>query len=336
MTLERNDLLDVRLRLPEHVVHRSFISETVLLNLQTGNYHGLNPVGGVMLETVNEAPSVRQRSRPVADKYNQDPAVVEPDLLALCQGLVERGLMEVAEARPGEADMTGPLPPLRILHDQAGLWSRAAEILREPPVEAEEAAPWAWSPGPAPPGTRFPNWTPYASDHDGPSSPCWPNSPRRAVPGHQHPGGGSACSPRIWSARPGPRCRRGGGTMRRPSGFRSLLARPALSPRERQVLAMVVLDFSNAEIARKLVVTESNVKAILTSAFSKLGVTSRNAAAELILDEESGLGPGILRFSSDETAGEDLGLPDVGQGFRPVRRPENGVASGAPRPHNRA
>ncbi len=63
---------------------------------------------------------------------------------------------------------------------------------------------------------------------------------------------------------------------------------------------MVVLDFSNAEIARKLVVTESNVKSHLTSAFGKLGVTSRNAAAELILDAESGLGPGILRISAEE------------------------------------
>ena len=56
---------------------------------------------------------------------------------------------------------------------------------------------------------------------------------------------------------------------------------------------MVVVDFSNAEIAEKLVVTETE----LTSAFSKLGVSSRNAAAELILDHESGLGPGILRIS---------------------------------------
>jgi DNA-binding NarL/FixJ family response regulator len=79
-----------------------------------------------------------------------------------------------------------------------------------------------------------------------------------------------------------------------------LLERPPLSPRERQVLAMVVLDFSNAEIARQLVVTESNVKSHLTSAFNKLGVSSRSAAAELILDGESGLGPGILRISPDE------------------------------------
>jgi DNA-binding NarL/FixJ family response regulator len=85
-----------------------------------------------------------------------------------------------------------------------------------------------------------------------------------------------------------------------PRTVRELLERPPLSPRERQVLAMVVLDFSNAEIARKLVVTEGNVKSHLTSAFNKLGVSSRSAAAELILDHESGLGPGILRISPEE------------------------------------
>jgi DNA-binding NarL/FixJ family response regulator len=85
-----------------------------------------------------------------------------------------------------------------------------------------------------------------------------------------------------------------------PRSVRQLVDRPPLSPRERQVLAMVVLGFANAEIARKLVVTESNVKNHLTSAFGKLGVTSRNAAIELILDPESGLGPGILRISPEE------------------------------------
>ena len=96
MTVEHNDLLDVCLRLPSHVVHRSFIAETVLLNLETGNYHGLNPVGGVMLEAVNEAPTVRQAAERVADKYGEDPAMVERDLVALCHGLLERGLLEVA------------------------------------------------------------------------------------------------------------------------------------------------------------------------------------------------------------------------------------------------
>jgi len=91
-----------------------------------------------------------------------------------------------------------------------------------------------------------------------------------------------------------------------PRAIRQIVDRPPLSPRERQILAMVVLDFSNAEIARKLFVSESNVKNHLSSAFQKLGVKSRAAAAELILDRESGLGPGILRISPEEA------LPDIG------------------------
>jgi DNA-binding NarL/FixJ family response regulator len=91
-----------------------------------------------------------------------------------------------------------------------------------------------------------------------------------------------------------------------PRAIRQIVDRPALSPRERQILAMIVLDFSNAEIARKLFVTESNVKNHLSSAFQKLGVKSRSAAAELILDHESGLGPGILRISPEEA------LPEIG------------------------
>lgn len=42
------------------------------------------------------------------------------------------------------------------------------------------------------------------------------------------------------------------------------------------------------------------LKSHFTSAFNKLGVSSGNAAAELILDHESGLGPGILRISPEE------------------------------------
>lgn len=84
-----------------------------------------------------------------------------------------------------------------------------------------------------------------------------------------------------------------------PNSIRQLVDRPSLSPREKQILAMVVLDFSNAEIAAKLVLTEASVKGHLTSAFAKLGVSSRSAAAELILDEESGLGAGILRITPE-------------------------------------
>lgn len=88
------------------------------------------------------------------------------------------------------------------------------------------------------------------------------------------------------------------GQLCHPPALRDLARRPGLSPRERQILAMVVLDLSNADIARRLVVTESNVKGHLSSAFRKLGVSSRNEAIELILDADAGLGTGILRITS--------------------------------------
>ena len=68
---------------------------------------------------------------------------------------------------------------------------------------------------------------------------------------------------------------------------------------------MVVLQCSNAEISRRLWLTESSVKNHLTSAFAKLGVTSRTAATDLIMDPEAGLGLGILRITAREE--EELG-----------------------------
>ncbi len=95
-----------------------------------------------------------------------------------------------------------------------------------------------------------------------------------------------------------------------PDHFYAVLSRPSLSVREKQVLAMVALQCSNAEISQRLWLTESSVKNHLTSAFAKLGVTSRAAATELIMDPETGLGLGILRITAREE--EELGPQRAG------------------------
>jgi DNA-binding NarL/FixJ family response regulator len=82
-----------------------------------------------------------------------------------------------------------------------------------------------------------------------------------------------------------------------PRELRSYLWRPLLSTREKQILGMVVLGFSNSEIASKLVIAETTVKSHLSSSFRKLGVRSRAEVTELILDSERGLGTGILAIS---------------------------------------
>jgi DNA-binding NarL/FixJ family response regulator len=73
--------------------------------------------------------------------------------------------------------------------------------------------------------------------------------------------------------------------------------RETLSKREKQILGMVVLGFSNAEIAAKLYVSQSTVKSHLSSAFATLGVRSRKEAVALILDPDAGYGTGILAIT---------------------------------------
>lgn len=88
-------LLTARVRLPEHVVHRGFAAETVVLNLQTGKYHGLNPTAGRMLEALESEDSVGHAAAEIASQYGQPIDQVEQDLCELCADLVERGLIEV-------------------------------------------------------------------------------------------------------------------------------------------------------------------------------------------------------------------------------------------------
>ncbi|HVF79882.1 MAG TPA: response regulator transcription factor [Solirubrobacteraceae bacterium] len=79
-----------------------------------------------------------------------------------------------------------------------------------------------------------------------------------------------------------------------PAAGRHEVDRPTLSGREKQVLGMVVMGLSNKAIASKLFLAESTVKCHLSSAFSKLGVRSRNEAADLILHSGAGFGLGLI------------------------------------------
>jgi DNA-binding NarL/FixJ family response regulator len=84
-----------------------------------------------------------------------------------------------------------------------------------------------------------------------------------------------------------------------PREHRRQVAPPALSSREKQILGLVVMSFTNGQIASQLFLAESTVKSHLSSAFGKLGVRSRNEAVNLILDPERGLGMGILALGGE-------------------------------------
>jgi DNA-binding NarL/FixJ family response regulator len=98
-----------------------------------------------------------------------------------------------------------------------------------------------------------------------------------------------------------------------PSASPAAESEAVLSTREKQVLAMVVLGCTNAEIATTLHVVETTVKSHLTSIFRKLGVRSRSEAAARVLDPQSGLGLGVVSIAEQDSAlhltidGDDLG-----------------------------
>jgi hypothetical protein len=83
------------IKVPQHVVYRSFPAETVVLNLQTGKYHGLNATAGDMLEALERAASLREAAAAIAKEYDQPRELVERDMCELCNTLLERGLVEV-------------------------------------------------------------------------------------------------------------------------------------------------------------------------------------------------------------------------------------------------
>jgi hypothetical protein len=90
-----NGLLDAQVAVPHHVVHRAFPTETVVLNLETGKYHGLNPVAGRMLEILEQLGSVSESAIRLAREFEQPLERIEQDLSRLCADLHERGLIEV-------------------------------------------------------------------------------------------------------------------------------------------------------------------------------------------------------------------------------------------------
>jgi len=88
-------------RIPENVVFRSFVKETVILNLTTGKYHGLNPTAGHMLEVLEQRDSVGDAAAQLAEEYGQPREEIERDLCSFCADLAERGLIEIDDGGAG-------------------------------------------------------------------------------------------------------------------------------------------------------------------------------------------------------------------------------------------
>ena len=95
-------LLDARIRIPDHVVFRSFETETLLLNLNTGQYHGVNRTGGRLLQLLEETGgSVRGAVARLAEETDVSVQEISSDMAEFCAALAERGLIEIDDDSHG-------------------------------------------------------------------------------------------------------------------------------------------------------------------------------------------------------------------------------------------
>ena len=85
-------------RVPQHVVYRDFAAETVVLNLNTGMYHGLNPTAGRMLKLLDELGDVGAVATQLSSEYRRPRDQMAEELEAFCRDLLARNLIEATPA----------------------------------------------------------------------------------------------------------------------------------------------------------------------------------------------------------------------------------------------
>jgi hypothetical protein len=86
------------LKIGPEVVFRELDDEAVLLNLKSGIYFGLNPVGTRIWQLISEHGALSQVLNVLSDEFAADRDVLEHDLLELSAELCSRGLAEVGAA----------------------------------------------------------------------------------------------------------------------------------------------------------------------------------------------------------------------------------------------
>jgi hypothetical protein len=87
---------DSKVRVPDDVLVSQLDGESVLLNLQSESYHGLNEVGTRFWELLTASESIRSAYEALLAEYAVDPETLRGDLIELVGALQEKGLVELA------------------------------------------------------------------------------------------------------------------------------------------------------------------------------------------------------------------------------------------------
>ena len=84
-----------RVRVPDEVLISNLQDESVILNLNSERYFGLDDVGTRMLTVLNNSDSIEAAYESLAAEYNVDRQVLRNDLRALIENLLQQGLVTI-------------------------------------------------------------------------------------------------------------------------------------------------------------------------------------------------------------------------------------------------
>lgn len=87
-----------RVVVPGHVLVRQLDGESVLLNLNTEKYFGLDAMGTHMLLSVTGSPCIEAAFEKLLEEFEVEPQVLQAHLDELLSGLVDNGLLDVLPA----------------------------------------------------------------------------------------------------------------------------------------------------------------------------------------------------------------------------------------------
>ena len=82
-----------RVAVPDGVLISQLQEESVILNLESERYFGLDDVGTRFLSVLTSSESIDAAYQTLSAEYAVDPYILRQDLLALVENLVDQGLL---------------------------------------------------------------------------------------------------------------------------------------------------------------------------------------------------------------------------------------------------
>ncbi|PYT45275.1 MAG: PqqD family protein [Acidobacteria bacterium] len=93
--------LTERAAVPAHVLVRILDRESVLLNLDTEQYFGLDETGTRMWQLVTASPNIEAAYQELLAEFDVEPEMLRSNLMELLTRLVDNGLLQVIPADVG-------------------------------------------------------------------------------------------------------------------------------------------------------------------------------------------------------------------------------------------